>query len=249
MASALTPAFAQQNRSASTSSGDEEAMTARGLFVTNSADAMKIQVEDVRTGELVYANQIFKQGDALKVFLSSNFEGYVYILNVERRANGQERRFLLFPSAKEVNNKISAHSPCELPPGKQLEFDENPGIEVLQVIISREPVTFLDNMLKGSGCLKDENPCELGKAAATLAAQLTGDVASSPKESKGGIVPKKSSSELGPGSIRSRDIILSPGKDKEKSAYVAVPESGNSLGRLKSREVMVFEIRLEHKGQ
>jgi hypothetical protein len=40
-----------------------------------------------------------------------------------------------------------------------------------------------------------------------------------------------------------------PGKDKEKSAYVAVPESGNSLGRLKSREVMVFEIRLEHKGQ
>ena len=243
IAAALFPVLAQENKSSS------KKPTARGLFIRKSADAMRIDVRDANTGVLVSPNQTFKQHDAVKVVIQSNFEGYAYIINVERTAAGQERRLLLFPYAREVNNKITPDSPCELPRRGKIEFDETPGIEVLQVIMSREPVAFLDAALQSSNCSKDETPCELDKSAAILAAQLTGDGGSSPKQAKGGVVGKKAQPQQGADSLRSRDIILSPGRDKDKSAYVAIPGNGGSEGRLKSHEVMVFEIQLVHKGQ
>jgi hypothetical protein len=46
--------------------------------------------------------------------------------------------------------------------------------------------------------------------------------------------------------VRARDIILAPGKDKDKSgSVVAIPENGGS-GKLKPGEIAPFELRLKH---
>jgi hypothetical protein len=48
------------------------------------------------------------------------------------------------------------------------------------------------------------------------------------------------------GSVRARDIILAPGKDKDKTgSVVAVPDNGGG-GKLKAGEIAPFELRLKH---
>jgi len=227
----------------------DDGTDARGLFITKKSDAMRIEVLDASSGAPVYPNQKFKQGDALKVAIQSNFEGYVYIINVERGERGrQERRFLLFPYAREATNKINPASRYELPRNGVIAFDETPGIEVLQVIMSRNPIGFLDAALKSVECSKDETRCKLSQSASARAAKVTGDRKASPAPTEGGVVGKTASPRQGSGSLRTRDIILSPGKDRdEKATYVAIPQSDGAEGRLKSGDVVVFQILLEHR--
>ena len=242
---------AGQSNALSARQATNEGTDARGLFITKKSDAMRIDVLDAGSGALVYPNQKFKQGDAVKVAIKSNFEGYVYIINVERGERGQrERRFLLFPYAGEKTNKIDPNSRYELPRNGAIGFDETPGIEVLQVMMSRDPIVFLDAALKRLECSKDLTRCELSQTASARAAKLAGDRKSSPQPTHGGIAAKPASSRQASGSLRPRDIVLSPGKDSdEKATYVAIPESNGADGRLKSGDVVVFQILLEHKNR
>src|SRR5687768_4967512 len=72
-----------------------EASRARGLFVSKKSDAMSILVQKVEGGLLVPVDPSseFKAGDQIKIQFQSNFEGYIYIVNIE--PNG--KRKVLFP--------------------------------------------------------------------------------------------------------------------------------------------------------
>jgi hypothetical protein len=208
-----------------------EASRARGLFVSKKSDAMSILVLKVSEGTLVPVDPSneFKAGDQIKIQFQSNFEGYIYVVNIE--PNG--KRKVLFPNGDATDNSVSPDQRYDIPPGSAaIEFDNEKGIEVLQVIMSKGRVPYLDAALK-------EPEQYLSDSAANAAAELQGGIAKK-------VTPVVPQGE-GAGKVRSRDIILAAGKDKDSSgSVVAIPDNGGG-GKLKSGEIAPFEIRLKHK--
>ena len=207
-----------------------EASRARGLFVSKKSDAMSILVQKVDGGLLVPVDPSseFKAGDQIKIQFQSNFEGYIYIVNIE--PNG--KRKVLFPYTEASNNAVSPDQRYDLPPGGDaIEFDTEKGTEVLQVIMSKDRIAYLDAALK--------NPERyLSDSASSAAAELEGGIAKKVTP----VVPESEGSK-----VRSRDIILAPGRDKDaKGSVVAIPDNAGG-GKLKSGEIAPFEIRLKHK--
>jgi hypothetical protein len=208
-----------------------EASRARGLFVSKKSDAMTILVLKVAGGTLVPVDPSteFKAGDQIKIQFQSNFEGYIYVVNIE--PNG--KRKLLFPYPDASDNAVSPDERYDIPPGSAaIEFDDEKGTEVLQVIMSRGRIPYLDAALK-------EPEQYLSESASTAAAELEGGIA---KKVTPVVPPGDGSSK-----VRSRDIILAPGRDNDsKGSVVAIPDNGSG-GKLKSGEIAPFEIRLKHR--
>ncbi|HJZ68236.1 MAG TPA: DUF4384 domain-containing protein [Blastocatellia bacterium] len=205
----------------------DEGKRARGLFISKRSDAMSIIVYKNDGGTLVPvdpSNQ-FKAGDQIKLQFQSNFDGYVYVVNIAPSG----KRCVLFPYPDAADNAVRSDEKYDIPPGGDaIEFDEEKGTEVLQVIMSRGRIAYLDAALKEPGrCLSES----ASAAASELQAGIVKNVTP--------VVPRDSS-------VRARDIILAPGKDKDKSgSVVAIPENGGG-GKLKPGEIAPFELRLKH---
>jgi hypothetical protein len=217
----------------------QDPTTPRGLYVNKTADAMRVQVLDIKTGASVSPSQEFTKDDKLKLVVESNFEGHVYIVNVEMAKKG-ETRFLLYPNPQVTNNKIKPKEPLELSVG----LDENPATEVLQVIASHDRIEYLNSALNGK-CSESESRCQLDAKTAARVAAIAGNGKSA--KSAGGIFARPADRKQNNSGVRPRDIILSSGKEDADATYVAIPVSAGGEGRLKSKEVFVFEIRLKHK--
>jgi Domain of unknown function (DUF4384) len=210
---------------------NNEASRARGLFVSKKSDAMSILVLKVVGGTLVPVDPSteFKAGDQIKIQFQSNFEGYIYVVNIE--PNG--KRKLLFPYPEGSNNAVSPGERYDIPPGTTIEFDKEVGTEILQVIMSRGRIPYLDAALK-------EPQQYLSESAATAAAELKGGITNKVTP----VVPQGD----GASKVRSRDIILAPGRDKDTNgSVVAIPDTGSGGGKLKAGEIAPFEIRLKHR--
>lgn len=207
-----------------------EASRARGLFISKRSDAMSILVLKSDGGILVPVDPSteFKAGDQIKIQFQSNFDGYIYVVNI---APSGKRR-LLIPSPEATDNAVRPDERYDLPPGgNAIQFDEEKGTEVLQVILSHDRIPYLDAALK-------EPEQYLSDSASSAAAELQGGIAKKVTP----VVPQGEGSK-----VRSRDIILAPGKDKDsKGSVVAIPDNGGG-GKLKSGEIAPFEIRLKHK--
>ncbi|MEK6321155.1 MAG: hypothetical protein AABN33_05670 [Acidobacteriota bacterium] len=218
-------------------------ITPRGLFISKAADAMRVKVLDAKTGAAVAPNTEFNKDDSLKVVIESNFESYAYIINVEIGKNST-KRFLLYPNARAVNNRIRPNEPLEL----LVAFDDRAATEVLQVIVSHDRIAYLNSALNGR-CSESENPCQLESRVAALVASIVGDKKPSTQTESAGIFPRLQVQKQYRSGLRSRDIILSPGKEKDNDAnetYVAIPIKAGGNGHLKAKEVFVFELRLKH---
>ncbi|HSE37827.1 MAG TPA: DUF4384 domain-containing protein [Blastocatellia bacterium] len=223
----IVPAAAQ----AGGAKKQSEASRARGLFVNKKSDAMSILVLKLEEGRMVPVSPSteFKAGDQIKVQFQSNFEGYIYVVNIEPSG----KRKLLFPYPEGSDNAVSPDQRYDIPPGNEaIEFDKEVGTEVLQVIMSRERVPYLEAALK-------EPDQYLSESAATAAVELQGGIAKKVTP----VVPQGDASNQ----VRSRDIILAPGRDKDsKGSVVAIPDTAGG-GRLKPGEIAPFEIRLKHR--
>lgn len=207
-----------------------EASRARGLFINKKSDAMSILVQKLDGGLLVPVDPSteFKAGDQIKIQFQSNFEGFIYVVNI---APSGKRR-VLFPYTEASNNAVSPDQHYDLPPGGDaIEFDAEKGTEVLQVIMSKDRIAYLDAALK-------DPERYLSESASSAAAELQGGIS----KTSAPVVPASEGSK-----VRSRDIILAPGKDKDKAgSVIAIPDNGEG-GKLKSGEIAPFEIRLKHK--
>ena len=207
---------------------DGDGARARGLFVSKKADAMRVVILKDEGGSLVPIDpsRSFTKGDQIKVSFQSNFQGYVYIVNVTPGG----KKCVLFPYGSEVNS-VSSGQRYDLPQNGTIEFDEEKGTEVLQVIMARERIVHFDAAVKESdGCL--------GESAASAAAELASN--------KTGIVTGNSTNVLADKGIRARSIILAPGKDKDQEGSVVAISTKNGSGRLKDKEAAIFEIHLQH---
>jgi hypothetical protein len=169
---------------------NNEAGRARGLFINKKSDAMSILVLKVADGSLVPVDPSseFKAGDQIKIQFQSNFDGYIYVVNIE--PNG--KRKVLFPYPDAADNSVRPGERYDIPPGTAaIEFDKEKGTEVLQVIMSRDRIPYLDAALK-------EPDQYLSASAAGAAAELQGGISKKVTP----VVPSTDANK-----VRSRDII------------------------------------------
>jgi hypothetical protein len=220
VASIIVPAMSAEKKRQQ----KDEATVARGLFTKKTSDAMTILILKYEDGNLspVAPNTEFKTGDKIKLQLKSNFDGFIYVVNIE--PDGKRR--LMFPIPEALDNTVSPDETYEIPPGHIMEFDAAKGTEVLQVIMTRSRIKYLDEALKSPEGY-------LSESASSAAAELQPGIAKN--------VPSVAGDKT-----RSRDIIFAAGKDKDqKGSVVAIPDSGAG-GKLKQGETAQFQIRLKH---
>ena len=222
---AVCGAGAAQIKNNLTTDSEGDGARARGLFVSKKADAVRVVILKEEGGGLVPIDpsRSFTKGDQIKVSFQSNFQGFVYIVNVTPGG----KKCVLFPYGAELNS-ITSGQRYDLPKNGTIEFDEEKGTEVLQVIMARERIPHFDLAVKESdGCL--------GESAASAAAELV--------SSKTGIVGGSATSIKG---IRARSIILAAGKDKDQEGSVVAISTKDGSGKLRDKEAAVFEIHLKH---
>lgn len=169
------------------------------------------------------AAHTFKKGDQLRIKFRSNFDGFVYFVNIDPSGD----KSVIYPDLgfKDHQNQIRADTDYRLPGEDILKFeDEVKGTEILQVIMARQPVSFLEDAIKNAHGV-------LGKTKANAASEL----ASAANSQHIRVLPDK-----GEGAVRSRSIRLDRPKDRDKEgAFVTVPDK-----QLKPGEVAVFQILL-----
>jgi hypothetical protein len=215
------------------SGGDEQpaAMT-RALFTKKRSDAMRVVF--LKAGIPVDpSTDVFNAGDEIEVKYESNFTGYAYFVNI----TPDGKKCLISPCSRADVNEIVSGSENKQTVG----FDDEKGTEVLQVVLSRERIKFLEDAVKGDCC----PCCELRADAASAAAQL----ASNASNKKGGLVVNDVVAvvpQSGSGGIRARGIKLAAGRDKNEGSFVAIDDQKND-NRLDAGQAAVFEIRLNHK--
>lgn len=83
----------------------------------------------------------FKSGDAIRIALETNTDGYVYIFNTTDGADP----VMLYPhgGVEQGRHAIAAHSRESIPPEADIRFDETAGVERLYVVIARRPLDGL----------------------------------------------------------------------------------------------------------
>ncbi len=241
--------------------GQGNGTASRGLIVKYAAgkiDGMQVSILK-KSGDKQVAvdpRTTFKTGEEIWVEFTSNFDGYVYIVNV--RPDGRKR--VLYPyrtaSDKDASNKVSADRRYIFPEGDAFAFDPETGTEILQVIMSHDAIPYLDAAVS--------NPNgDLGDSASSAAAELQGRAAKPSYENAngsegGGIVTENVALPEG---VQTRDIrrvtlahssarsgALPTGKHRveRRGSVVAIPDNAGKGGRLKPGDLAVFEIRLKH---
>jgi hypothetical protein len=238
----MASALAFDKKAGDKKKDDKEEARTRALLVKvdkGEVDGLRIRIlkseNDVLTP--VDPAKDFKSGDKIRVAFESNFDGFVYIVNVT--PGGKTK--VLYPYKHEGNNMVSKGQRYEFPGEGLIEFDDEVGTEVLQVYMSRERIKSFDEAIK--------NPNgEMGTTAASAASELAGNKPPTPpaQTEQSGVIADNANSVLpseGEGAVRTRKIRLAPGKDQEK---VAIPENNGTPIKMKSGEVALFEIRLKH---
>jgi len=94
----------------------------------------------------VTTSRTFQGGERIRLYLTSNRSGYLYLIN--KGSTG--RSSILFPYGGK-DNYVQAHTPYTVPHGAQIRFDENPGEEILWVMLSPYPFGNKDAPASSTG--------------------------------------------------------------------------------------------------
>jgi hypothetical protein len=101
--------------------------------------------DDVGAGVRVDPKREFASGEAIRLLIESNTDGYLYIFDAENDATPS----LIFPNAKLKggDNRISAHVPYEIPSSAESDetlrwfvFNDTPATERVYILVSRQPL-------------------------------------------------------------------------------------------------------------
>jgi hypothetical protein len=87
----------------------------------------------------VTADRVFRSGERIKLFFTTNRVGYLYLLNIG--SSGRSR--MLYPHARmrPEENYIQANTAVEVPQGGAIRFDDTVGEETLILMLSPRPMT------------------------------------------------------------------------------------------------------------
>lgn len=203
-------------------------------FEQGEADGLRVIIYQIGANGMIAVDprKQFKSGDKFKLNLRSNFDGYLYVINVT--PDGKYN--LLFPLARSRRNNIRADQSYYVPAANEFQFTNKPGLEVLQILMSRSPVSFLETILDSSS--KKASYIPLDDTATTTLQQLAGK----PSRLKpNGILTFAPSSQNS--GIQTRLLTLDRKKD---TTFLVVSGGKGTPGRFRSGEMSMFEIRLNH---
>lgn len=246
IAALLTANFSASSAQGKSKSKQEEVRT-RAMFVSKKADGLELKLTTER-GDLIDPGKSFKAGDRVRVGFESNFKGFVYFINV---TPGGVTKVI-------YSREIEADQSYDLPSKPYaIEFDKEPGTEILKVVLSYERIKSYEDALKSADG-------ELGKSAASVADELADN---SPK--KGGAKKPQTKETKAPGEAvgivtsdktcgRERGLVLASGTEarcrslvlasgnqsKNEGSVVAISDKQGT--KLQTGEVAVFELRLKH---
>lgn len=224
--------------------GKQEEVRTRAMFVSKKADGLEIKLTTER-GELIDPGKSFKAGDRVRVSFESNFKGFAYFINV---TPGGVTKVI-------YNREIDADQAYDLPSKPYaIEFDKEPGTEILKVVLSYERIKSYEDALKNANG-------EMGKSAANVAAELADNTpkkdgkktaaTKTPGEAVGIVTSDKSCGRerglvLASGQeARCRSLVLASGNQtKNEGSVVAISDKQGT--KLQTGEVAVFELRLKH---
>jgi hypothetical protein len=108
----------------------------------------------------------FHSGDRVRISLEPNVDGYLYVFHTEGNSDPE----MIYPDARldAGENWIEAHVPIEVPSSEQVDdryrwfvFDNNPAIERLYVVVTREPLPAVPtgaDLVKFCAANKDKCP-------------------------------------------------------------------------------------------
>jgi Domain of unknown function (DUF4384) len=251
LVSVFMAAFVMTSISAPAQDKKQGGLRSRGIemeedYNKGRADGMRVAIHKEVENQIVpvLASEVFKSGDRIRLEFESNFNGFVYIINVG--PNG--KTCLLFPHPVERNNAVTARQRYSLPHSHMLKFNEEKGIEVLQVYMSRQPIALFDDTLK-QAIDQGTRPC-LGDSVVNAARELANSASkNTPKPSQGGIETKVSAPILAQdkrSGMRSRDVYYDSGEDTGKKESTIAVEKKDGYGHLKDGDVAFYEIHLQH---
>jgi hypothetical protein len=121
----------------------------------------------------------FKSGEAIRLLVESNTDGYLYIFDAENDSVPQ----LIFPNARlnRGDNHIGAHVPYEIPSATETDdnlrwfvFNDTPATERVYVVVSREPLAGVpagEALVRA--CAESEQTCAWKPSAEQWAALKT----------------------------------------------------------------------------
>jgi hypothetical protein len=131
----------------------------------------------------VSSSQEFHQGDAVRLIVESNIDGYLYIFHTEN--DGPPQMIFPDPRLNYGRNEIVAHVPYEAPKRGWFRFDERAATERLYVVVTKAP---LHGAPIGNGllayCEANKNDCPWRPATADWT-QLAANIVAA-REDKGG---------------------------------------------------------------
>src|SRR5262249_41550295 len=235
---------------------------ARSLFVTRQSDGIEVTIKWLdKNGRFVVVDpsREFKKGDELRLEFLSNFDGLVYFLNITPQG-----------VLKVIHkDKVRVDVLNELPSRPNtIQFDNESGIEVLKIVLARQPIDEFEAALNKSGGM-------LGKTAAGVvdelsknnkrpsrpnqspADELANTAKQRPKpgpicEEVGYVTPKAGQEcgglelSVGGKKVNCRGMLVGKGNEKKGEGAVFVAAS-NSLqsGALQAGDVAVIELRFK----
>jgi len=98
------------------------------------------------TKQRVTTDRVFRSGERIKLFITTNREGYLYLLNIG--SSGRSRLLYPHPRMRPSENFIQADTPYEVPQGGAIRFDDTPGEETVLLMLSPQP---MNDILPGGG--------------------------------------------------------------------------------------------------
>ncbi len=242
--------LAQKNVKAAKKQERERAMIVKS-FKDKKVEGLEVKLLDTR-GEAVDPARSFKTGDRVRISLASNFDGYVYFINVDPK--GATRVFW--------HTRVEADRDNLLPQGSEaIEFTgDDKGTEIFKVVMSPDKIDIYEDAIKNSSG-------ELGKTAKSVADELGGDPKKDPKNdnkkaqnTKGAKAPGEAVGIVQPAEdsgsrcrslgfdadpkTRCRSLSFASGDAaKKEGTVVAITDK---QGKMKTGDIAVFELRLKH---
>ena len=121
------------------------------ILVTNLSQASENMGIRYRITQLVEpceqvpvdANSLFRAGDQIRFSMESNTDGYLYILN--QGTSGAWRYIFPHPLINGGENLINKGVEYTIPPRSWLKFDQNPGEEVIIVVVTKNKLDPLES--------------------------------------------------------------------------------------------------------
>ena len=87
----------------------------------------------------------FRAGDRIRVSIEVNDTAYLYIVN--RGSSGAWKVLFPSPEVQDGDNRVEPGRRYQIPSGHVFTFDEQPGVEKLFLVLSRQPEADLENLI------------------------------------------------------------------------------------------------------